>query len=275
MIKMRKSVFIATLSIAALLTLSSWGDKGHSIISLRIDLSFNEEMHHFNDWLIYLSDHSSDADNRKKDDPLEGPKHYIDIDNYSQFIENGRIPHSLDSCILIYGSKFVDDNGYLPWATLAMYDSVVNKLKAGDWQEAKRFAADLGHYVADGHMPMHLTRNYDGQFSGNKGIHARYEIHMIGRYHEEISYSGTPADKISSDPEYIFNYMYENYPYMDSLLMADNYAREAGSGTESEEYYAALWSKTENLTNEMFGRASHAIAELLYTAWIEAGRPIL
>ncbi len=256
-----------------LMTLSSWGDVGHAMISFRINLSFNEEMEMFNDWIFYLSEHASDADWRKKEDPEEGPKHYIDIDNYEQFVKEGYIPQSLETCIDTYGEKFVDDNGYLPWATLAMYDSVVVCMQRGDWPNAKRYAADLGHYVADGHMPMHITRNYDGQFTGNTGIHARYEIHMIGRYQDRISYSGTPATAVGNVADYVFGYIYDNYVYLDSILIADDYAKEMGSGTGTDLYYVALWERTENLTNVLFSKASNAIAELLYTAWIEAGRP--
>jgi hypothetical protein len=259
--------------LATVIMLSSWGDTGHSMISFRINLSFNQEMSRFNDWVFYLSDHASDADKRKRDDPSEGPKHYIDIDNYSGFVENGTIPHALEDCISEYGAGFVEENGFLPWATLAMYDSVVHCMRREDWGNAKKYAADLGHYVADGHMPMHLTRNYDGQFTGNKGIHARYEIDMIARYHDKIVYEGTPASSIDDPLAYIFDYIYRNYKYMDSILVADDYASEMGNGTTSEQYYMALWERTEHLTRTLFSNASHAIAVLLYSAWNEAGRP--
>ena len=124
-------------------------------------------------------------------------------------------------------------------------------------------------------MPMHLTRNYDGQFSGNSGIHARYEIEMIDRYHDQISYSGTPAAEISDVTRYFFSYIYSSYVYMDSILIADDYAKEMTGGTSSGLYYSALWERTEHLTNELFKQASHAMAELLYTAWIEAGGPLV
>lgn len=270
---MKQSRFILPLALAAVLTLSSWGDVGHSMISFRINLSFNEEMEMFNDWVFYLTEHASDADWRKRDDPEEGPKHYIDIDNYQVFVDEGRIPQSLETCIDSYGEQFVDDNGYLPWATLAMYDSVVSCLRRDDMGNAKRFAADLGHYVADGHMPMHLTRNYDGQFTGNNGIHARYEIDMIGRYQDRITYTGTPARQIGNVEDYVFGYIYDNYVYTDSILIADDYATEMGEGTGNDRYYLALWERTENLTHTLFSKASHAIPELLYTAWVEAGRP--
>ena len=132
----RKIAFIIVASIT-LLSLSSWGSIGHTMISFRINLFFNEEMTFFDDWVFYLSEHASDADKRKGDDPGEGPKHYIDIDNYDMFLDQGRIPTTLDSCITAYGEQFVEDNGYLPWATLAMYDSVVSCLERGDWTMLK------------------------------------------------------------------------------------------------------------------------------------------
>lgn len=270
---MYKNILRGSILLGALILLASWGSTGHSIISFRVNLSFNQEMSLFSDWVFYLSEHASDADNRKRDDPSEGPKHYIDIDSYTGFVENGFIPQELDDCISEYGGDFVKDNGYLPWATMAMYDSVVNCMRRGDWSSAKKYAADLGHYVADGHMPMHLTRNYNGQLTGNTGIHGRYEIDMIARYQDQIVYEGTPAEKIDAPLDYIFSYIYANYPYMDSILIADDYATEMGNGNTSDQYYMALWERTEQLTLKMFRNASHALAELLYTAWIEAGRP--
>lgn len=261
------------LAFVAAIMLTSWGGAGHAMISFRISLSFNEDMAQFGDWIFYLSEHASDADKRKNSDPEEGPKHYIDIDNYDTFVTSGRIPHSLDSCIAIYGEEFVEENGYLPWATLAMYDSLVSNLTRGDITSAKKYAADLGHYVADGHMPLHLTRNYDGQFTGNKGIHSRYESQMISIYQDKITYSGTPAEEIENVRRYVFDYIYKNYTCLDSILIADDYAKEMGSGTSSDLYYVALWEKTERITNQMFSGASHSFAELIYSAWIEAGKP--
>jgi len=269
-----KKYIRGSLAIAALVFLSGWGDTGHTMISYRVNMSFNEEMGFFDNWVFYLSEHASDPDIRKKDDPEEGPKHYIDIDNYDSFKSGGSIPSTLDSCIMLYGDDFVGQNGYLPWATKTSYDSLVACLTRGDYASAKQFAADMGHYVADGHMPFHLTRNYDGQFTGNKGIHARYEIEMIARYKNDITYTGTPAGKVDDVQNYIFEYIYGNYPYVDSLIMADDYAYEIGNGNTSEQYYMALWEKTADMTTLFFQKASNAFAELLYAAWIEAGKPV-
>ena len=77
---------------------------------------------------------------------------------------------------------FVIDQGVLPWATQITYDSLVNCFTRFDWAKAVLFASDLGHYVGDAHNPLHITRNYNGQYSGNYGVHSRYESGMINAF---------------------------------------------------------------------------------------------
>ncbi len=119
--KQKKLLFILIIFPLSIL-LSSWGWVGHQKISFSILDCFTEEMSQFEDWVPFLKTHASDADSRKGSDPLEGPKHYIDIDAYPEFLENGAIPTSLDSCITLHGADFVDDQGSLPWATLNQID---------------------------------------------------------------------------------------------------------------------------------------------------------
>ena len=270
-----KKLFLSSLALLTLtVLLASWGAVGHKKISEASALSFNQQMQDFQSWVSFLRDHASDADNRKGADPTEKPKHFIDIDNYSEFITKGRIPQTWDSINLIYGSTNVIKNGTLPWATKNTFDSLVSCMKRHDFVKAKIFAADLGHYVADGHMPLHITQNYNGQLTGNTDIHSRYESTMIGAYISQITYTGEDISVISNVNQYIFNYLYANYTYVDSVLLADTYAKTLGT-TSSSAYKTALWNKTKGFTTPLFKNASHALAELIYTAWVQAGSPSL
>lgn len=268
-----KKYFLNACIVALSLILISWGYTGHEKISHSASLSFNEEMSQFNAWVQFLASHASDADERKEWDPDEGIKHYIDIDNYQQFINSGTIPQTLDSVIDIYGYNFVYDQGILPWATLTTFDSLVACMARHDWNSAKYFAADLGHYVGDGHMPLHITRNYNGQYSGNSGIHSRYESTMISNYISQIDYDGFEVQIIGNVNQYIFDYLYTNYTYVDSVLLADDYAQSISGNTNSSAYRNALWNKSKNFTIHLFSNASHALAELIYNAWLQAGSP--
>jgi len=273
---LKKRIFIFTGMIAVSFMLASWGWEGHNKINTDAALSFNQQMNQFNAWTTILAAHASDADNRKSpENPTEAPKHYIDIDSYNQFIYTGRIPQTLDSVIAIYGESFVYGNGILPWATVATFDSLRNCFQRHDWDKAVLFAADLGHYVGDGHMPLHITQNYNGENTGNNGIHSRYESTMIDTYVGQINYTGSSVEVIPNVNQYVFNYLYTNYTYIDSVLLADDYAKSINSNTHSAEYKEALWNRTKYFTTLLFKNASHALAELIYTAWVQAGSPIM
>lgn len=273
--KLLKQTFSVILLAGLVLLLSSWGHTGHYKINNDASLSFNQAMAQFYQWSAILAQHASDADIRKEWDPSEGPKHYIDIDNYPEFVANGIIPQNLDSVIQIHGYNFVYDQGILPWATEIAVDSLEACFEREDWDQAVLFAADLGHYIADGHMPLHICRNYNGQYSGNNGIHSRYESEMIDSYIGEIDYQGYPINYVDNVNQYIFDYLYANYVYVDSVMAADDYAEGVAGNHNSPQYYAALWDKTQDFTIDLFKNASQRLAELMYTAWVNAGSPLM
>ena len=255
------------------LLLMAWGYNGHNMINGSASLSFTAEMTQFQSWAMTLAEHASDADYRKDTDPEEGPRHYIDIDNYAEFIAQGRIPQTYDSVVALYGLAFVIDQGVLPWATKITYDSLVNSFTRFDWNKAVLFAADLGHYVGDAHNPLHLTRNYNGQYTNNYGVHSRYETGMINAFKDEITMAGTEISFTTDVSGYIFNYIYANYIYVDSIMIADTYAEDVAGNTSSYEYKEALWYKCEGFTTPLFNKAANTLAELIYSAWVEAGKP--
>ena len=258
------------------LFLVSWGSVGHKIINSKCTESFPASMAAFRIWSDSLGANASNADNRKDTVKTESPKHFIDIDNYSEFIATGRIASTYDSIVSIHGASFITSNGSLPWATVNMYDTLVVDFKRLKWHKAMLDASDLGHYVGDGHMPLHLTKNYDGGLTGQTGIHSRYESTMVYAYSSSLSnytgYVSDPVNLVTNINKYVFDYIYFDYQYKDSVLAADTYAKKSAGNTTSSAYTAALWSKTQ-FTNMLFRNSSHSLAELIYSAWIEAGSP--
>jgi hypothetical protein len=262
------------LLIFLVVLLSAWGSKGHRKISTEFVTALPAEMNFFIPvWTTFVTNHASDADYRKSVDPNESARHYIDIDDYPEFIENGFISQSYDSLIAQHGFPFVWEHGTLPWATITTFDSLKSCFERKDWTRSEYFAADLGHYVGDGHMPLHITRNYNGQYTGQSGVHSRYESSMISRYESSLVYTPDPAEYISDVHDYIFNYLYLNNKYVDSILAGDLYARQVAGSTSGDTYYQALWNKTGNFTINLMRNASFSLASLIYTAWTDAGSP--
>lgn len=262
-----KKFYLKLFIPAIIFIFLGWGSIGHRIINRNITPSLPSIMSFLN-WTDSLAAHASDADNRKGSDPNEAPKHFIDIDNYPSFVNNGRIIQDYDSIVAVFGNTFVIDQGILPWAIITAYDSVKANFQRNDYHRAMLFAADLGHYVADSHMPLHITKNYNGQLTGQTGVHSRYETNLISTYQNQITYSYDSAVYVDNVEEYVFNFLYGNYNYVDSVLYADSVAK-AFAGSYNTTYYTKLWELSKNYTINLYKNASYRLACLIYTAYLD------
>ncbi len=269
--KKYKKILIPLITFCSAVFLG-WGYVGHNIINYNTKLSALPVLTFFNTWADSLAEHASDADDRKSWDPDEAPKHYIDIDNYPEFVSNGSIPQSFDSVIAIHGYSFVMDQGILPWAILNTADSLKAAFEINDMHKAMLIAADLGHYIADSHMPLHITKNYNGQYTGQDGVHFRYESNLIGDYQDQIVYDGDSLQYIENLPDFVFNMLYENYQYVDSVLYADSVAYAFAGSHSNSAYYSKFWEIAKNFTIGLFQKASYRIACVIYTEWVNAGQ---
>ena len=271
--KIKSNLYTAVIAIFSILFIG-WGNVGHRIINTKTILSVTPEMSFWGSWSDSLAAHGSDADSRKSIDPTEGPKHYIDIDNYPEFIANGYISQNFDSLVLLHGNTFVMGQGILPWAIMKTFDSLQTAFQNNQFNKAMLFAADLGHYIGDMHMPLHITRNYDGQFTGQSGIHRRFESTMINNYSTQIIYSGDSLVYINDVSDFVFNTLYNNYSYVDSVLNSDNLAKAFAGNTNSSAYYSKMWELSKGFTTQLFKNASYKLTCLIYTAWLNAGSPV-
>ena len=224
-------------------------------------------MSFFQDHRNYIRDHSIDPDT----DPLPGFYHYIDIDYYPEFF-NGTLPHNLDSLIALYNLYIVQNNGTVPWIIEQWTDSLSALMASGQWNDVWQVAAELGHYVADSHQPLHLTRNYNGQFTGNYGIHSRYETDMVNMHLSQIPLPTDAGIYWPNVIDSVFLYIDETYPYVDSIMIADDLA-SAQDPNYGNTYYNILWQELEQLTTICIQNAIVDLASIWRTAWENAGSP--
>jgi hypothetical protein len=250
----------------------AWGGRAHRWINRQAFGHLPQEMAGFQRWAGIVVAYASEADRRKSSDILESPRHYIDIDRYPEF-HRGRLCHDLDSLKAQYGERLdVYGNGVVPWTIAGVTETLSVAMAAGRWQEAILRAADLGHYVADCHQPLHTTENYDGQLTGNDGVHLRYEISMVNRHLDQLPSDSTEAQYVPDPLEYIFGTIPGTWIYVDSIMAADRLARKKSSVFD-DEYYRAMWQRTGRFTCERISQAARVLADLWYTAWVDAGRP--
>jgi hypothetical protein len=248
----------------------SWGGTGHRIINLKAPMHLPASMSSLKADSLFYASHASDADYRKNSTDTsffaETLRHYIDIDIYPNF---HNLPHSLDSVIMIYGRSYVRSQGTLPWTIKLVMDSLTAQLMRGNTAKAESTMSDLGHYIADAHMPLHCTANY---WVG--GLHSRYETDMINMCQPYLIIQPDSAHYINSPLDYAFETIYHSNFLVDSVIQADTYAKSvsgwSGSGTPPTSYYSALWLKSQYFTKDQFQRGTVALASLWYTAWVNS-----
>jgi hypothetical protein len=263
----------AIVSVIFILLFAGWGAVGHKIINSNITVCFPSSMNFPAYWSDTLIAHASDADNRKGSDPTESPKHFIDIDAYPEFIAHGTISQSYDTNVILHGSSYVINQGTLPWAIQWTEDSLRVAFQQRNWHKAMLFAADLGHYVGDGHQPLHCTENYDGALTNQSGVHSRYETSLVGTYQSSIIYTNNKASYVQNISNYVFDFIYVSNKYVDSVLYGDSVAHAVTGKTSGTAYLQKYWNICGNQTILLMKTASKSVADLIYTAWVDAGSP--
>ena len=252
-----------------------WGSSVHRLVNRSATFHLPADFAFFIQWTDDLERLSTAADERKSTDPAEFNRHFFDVDDYPEFF-TGDLPRTYDDFVVTYGQERVDRNGIVPWAIESNFAELVTHFSAGEWEEAIAVAADLGHYVADVHSPMHLTVNFDGQLTGQDGVHARHETHMTNRHLADLEPAPDSIYVIDDLLDTVFEWIDRQYAGVDSVLTADSLATlAAGGSTQSEAYYDALWNEVGEETIVWVRDASIALASMWYAAWKEAGSPVI
>lgn len=126
-----------------------------------------------------LKVYATKPDNRRYIDPKEGPRHFIDLDTYDA-IDSGFIGLNYSAAKDLYNQCVEDhhefgQDGILPWHCLLMIHELTEAMKGGHLEDILHISGELGHYISDAHVPLHTTLNYNGQRSGQHGIHGLWE----------------------------------------------------------------------------------------------------
>lgn len=272
-----KKVIMAVLLIAATQSTFGWGGVAHRYINKNATLHLPPSMQQFISQAQFFNDNAMDPDNRRNYSDTnffaEQYIHFLDIDDYPNF--KTWLPRNLDTLMMLYGRARVKENGTVPWVIKFYVDSLTAQLKRNDWNTAYQTANDLGHYVADSHVPVHATKNYDGQYTSQKGIHSRYESQMISRYEAQLSVQKDSVKYIDNVLEFAMQIILTSETLLDSVLLADRYAAPPngynGSGTLPADYYSKMWERTQHFTKQRIQSATISIASLWYTAYVNAG----
>ncbi len=268
-----RSLVLALALLVPAAPAQAWGSLGHRTIAGAWAGSLPWPLDGLAADEAWVIDHVMDPDTRKSTVPGEGERHYIDIDAYPEY-HAGTLSHDRAVLEAAYGAAQVRAWGLAPWAVGEVTDSLTAAMATGRWDRARLWIADLCHYVGDLHQPLHCTLNYDGQLTGNTGIHSRYESRMLDLNAAALVLEPGAATYLPDPVDAAFAIAGASQARASEVIAADTEARAAAGGsTSSGTYYAGLWTRTQGLTLARLDAAAVSTASFLYTAWADAGFP--
>lgn len=293
---MVRKLLAACIAVFCTSTSFGWGVWGHNHINRGAILALPPEMGmFFYNHIDYITMESTVPDVRKytMNDKTEFPRHYIHLERYGYESRN-RMPKTLEQAIAKFGKDSVDKYGILPWHIQDMMAKLTKAMKNKHKAEILFLAADLGHYIGDGHMPLHTTENGDGQLTGQKGIHAFWEIQLPELFGKSYNF-------YVDDVRYIKNVEKATWDLIDSThtlvapmlsvekkLKDDNpeekqyemvngkpLKTDFGSVVHTYAYSHVYHELLNGMVERQMKRSIALTASLWYTAWVNAGKPDL
>jgi hypothetical protein len=284
--------FLLTLSIflVSILLVYSWGFWAHKRINKMACFTLPPEMFGFyKKHIDFITAHAVDPDRRRHSVPEEAPRHFINIDHYGTHPFDS-IPKYWKDAVAKYSEDSLNTYGILPWYINLMLSRLTDAFKEGYVDRIIYLSANIGHYIADAHVPLHCTENYNGQMTNQIGIHAFWESRLPELYGEDYDYLVGHAHFISKPQDEAWEIVEGSFVASDSVLsferilsqfFADDqkYVYEQRGSTTTKVYsgdYSDAYNKMlDGMVERRLRQAIIEIGSFWYTAWVNAGSPDL
>jgi len=281
---MRKTSVVAVAALIALAApqpAAAWGSAAHRHIMARaIDLLPVELKPFFHQHQDELVMRVIDPDLFRVLGWEEDPNHFVnfgakELGDYP-FKE---LPREYGAAIEKFGMTTLRRNGLLPWRQQEEFGNLRRAFEGFTREtygpgNAVLFAAVMSHYIQDAHQPLHASVNYDGQMTGNTGIHARFETALFERFQSRLTIRPAPPTPILNSRDAAFDALLSSYKLVDPILKADDAAKQ-GKELYDDEYFERLFTTVRPILERRLGEAITATANLIMGAWEQAGRPVL
>ncbi len=288
--------------IAVFILCSGWGFFGHETINRLAVFTLPAEMVAFYKTNIhYIVEASVYPDMRRYAVAEEGPRHYIDLDDYSLLFaypphdpgtmtsDTTMLPQRWNDAVEKFGKDSLMSHGIVPWHAYRMFLQLREAFMISDPQRILRVSSELGHYVADAHVPLHTTSNHNGQKTGQHGIHGLWESRLPELFSGDYDFFVGKATYVNDVQKAMWEVVAQSHACVDSVL---TFERELSKKESSRKYsfetrgkqtvkvYSVRYSRLyHNMLRGMVERRMRSsvrmVGNLWYTAWVDAGQPDL
>ncbi|TNE53151.1 MAG: S1/P1 Nuclease [Bacteroidetes bacterium] len=272
---------------------AAWGFFGHKRINRVAIFTLPPEMFGFyKEHIEYITEHAVDPDKRRYAVKGEAECHYIDIDHYALPGQDifDIVPRTWGKAVEKFGEDTLHAYGIVPWNIQFVKRKLQRAFENKNVDLILKYSADLGHYIGDAHVPLHTTENYNGQMTGQKGIHGLWESRLVEINAENYDYFIGKASYLKRPLDFTWDAVKQSHYALDSVF---NYEKELTKSMPSDRKYS--YEQRGNVTvktySKEFSQAYHerlngmverrlraailAVGSFWYTAWVDAGQPDL
>jgi hypothetical protein len=286
-----KKVLLLVAFLSLNLYSFSWGFYAHRRMSFYAVFLLPPQMLAFyKPHIHFISEHAVDPDKRRYMMEGEAQRHFIDMDRYGSYPFEA-LPRKWEDAVGKFSEDSLQQHGIVPWWTQIMLHRLTNAFKEKNAAQILKLSADISHYIADAHVPLHTNSNYNGQFTGQKGIHAFWESRVPELLAEQSwDFFLGKASYISNPTDFIWKRVLESAVAADTVLRSEKaltnsfptdrkFAFEERNGIITRQYSTSFSKAYDALLKGMIERRMRqsifAIASFWYTAWVNAGQPDL
>lgn len=286
----RRTIFSISL-IVIIIGFSSWGFLVHRTVNQLAIYELPKKMQPFffiyKDYLVY---NAPRPDQRRNTDPTEGNKHFMDMEYFGPSPFDS-VPQNWDAAVLKYGADTLKKYGTLPYTIIETQKKLTEAFRNKNRDSILFYAADLGHYIGDAHVPLHTSLNYDGQLTNQRGMHDLWETTVPEIVFTSYDLSSRHKAKYLANPtKTIWSILEHTHSLLPNMLAKE--IEVSKNFTDSTKYrlqerwgkmrrfytapFAREYSKAlgSSINDQLRASADH-LADFWYTAWVDGGKPNL
>ena len=209
----------------------------------------------------------------------EDPNHFFDfgVKEYGPYPFTA-VPRDYGAALEKFGPEVLERNGRLPWRLAEIHGRLRRAFE--DFTRSSPyavsntvlFAAVASHYVQDAHQPLHATDNYDGQLTGQRGVHSRFERDLFERFQSRLRITPAAPTPILNVRDTAFDVLLVSYQLVEAILKAD---KDAAAGREmyDDAYFERFLAGAQPVLERRLAEAISATAGMIIGAWEQAGKP--
>src|SRR5260221_1817746 len=282
---MRRAPLIAAVAaIVAFMptSVSAWGTTAHRLIMARAIDALPADVkpffvQHRDELVVRVIDPDLWRNVGWEDDP----NHFINF-GVKEFGEYPfrELPREYGAALEKFGIATLKRDGMVPWRFAEQFGNLRRAFEGFTRNspfapsDVVVYSAIAAHYIQDATQPLHATNNYDGQLTGNTGIHARFESALVERFQSRLTLSPGPAIGIKNARDYAFDACLSGYKLVDAILSADNDAK-AGKEVYDDDYFEKLFARVKPMLEDRLSASITSTANMIVGGWEQAGKPKL